>query len=139
LHRRAGSKNLIELHGNIFRNKCFKEGIPVEGVETFCDLPPRCPECGGFVRPDVVWFGENLSPGVLDSALRAAQTAEVFLSVGTSSGVQPAASLPLLALERGAMIIEINPDDTLLTPQTHFSVRAASGKVLPQLIKTIWN
>jgi len=139
LHRQAGNEKLIELHGNIFRNKCFEEGIPIDGVDNFRDFPPQCPECGGLIRPDVVWFGENLLAENLELALQVTQAAEVFLSIGTSSLVQPAASLPLLALERGAVIVQINPDDTILTPQVHFVLRGASGEILPQLVRITWN
>jgi NAD-dependent deacetylase len=139
LHRRAGSKNIIELHGNIFRNKCFNEETLIEEVEGSNDFLPRCPDCGGLVRPDVVWFGENLPPEALDKALQAAQTADAFLSVGTSSFVQPAASFPLIALESGAVIIEINPDKTQLSQKAHYSIKGPSGVVLPQLINNVWN
>jgi NAD-dependent deacetylase len=101
LHARAGSRNVIELRGSILRTKCSREGVIVES-EHNDSAPPRCPRCASFVRPDVVWFGEMLPPGALETASEAARGCEVFLSIGTSSLVYPAAALPYEALESGA-------------------------------------
>ena len=95
LHRLAGSGNILELHGNIYRNKCVKCQRIVEGdLEIDPDAIPACQSCGGKIRPDVVWFGEMLPGAVIDEAFRAAENCEIFFSVGTSALVHPAATLP---------------------------------------------
>jgi NAD-dependent deacetylase len=133
LHRRAGSTKVFELHGNILRNKCFACGRPGEAPETFDpDNLPRC-SCGGLLRPDVVWFGELLPADVLQQAWARTEACELFLSVGTSSVVQPAASLPLLARRHGAYTVEINPEPTPLSEMLDEVLRGPSGMVLPQL------
>jgi NAD-dependent deacetylase len=113
LHQRAGSRRVIELHGNITRTKCFEEDIAVTEWKETGDAPPRCPRCGGRLRPDVVWFGEALPAEAIESGLIASRRCDVFLSIGTSSLVHPAASLPFAAAERGATVVEIN---TAVTP-----------------------
>lgn len=139
LHQRAGSKSIVELHGNINRTKCFDECTLVEEYDNEDGVPPRCPNCGGLLRPDVVWFGENLSAEALKSAWDAAQTCNLFFSIGTSSLVEPAASLPYVALSSGASIIEINPDETILTQRATYVLRGPSGKILPVLIERTWS
>lgn len=125
LHFAAGSENILELHGNIRRNRCHSCGkLYPEKVESNGQIPPRC-GCGGMLRPDVVWFGEALSPSILDAAWRAALQAEIFFSVGTSGLVQPAASLSLVAKRSGAILVEINLEPTPLTPEADFFL---SGK-----------
>ena len=138
-HKQAGSKNIIELHGNINRNKCFDEGIVVDSWKDNDAIPPHCPNCGGLIRPDVVWFGENLPSVVINDAIQAAQTAEVFFSIGTSTLVHPAASLPIYAMNGGAIVVEINPDETPISQKVHYAIREPSGKVLPHLIQQVWN
>jgi NAD-dependent deacetylase len=134
LHQRAGSRNVIEIHGNITRTKCFEEDRPVDRWEPTGEVPPRCPRCGGRLRPDVVWFNEMLPRDAMERALAASRGCEVFLSIGTSGLVQPAASLPLEAIERNAVVIEINPIETPLTPRVPHSLRGAAGVVLPALL-----
>ena len=138
-HKQAGSKNIIELHGNINRNKCFDEGIVVDSWKDNDSIPPHCPNCGGLIRPDVVWFGENLPSKVINDAIHAAQTSEVFFSIGTSALVHPAASLPIYAMNGGAIVVEINPDETPISQKVHYAIREPSGKVLPHLIQQVWN
>ncbi len=133
LHQRAGSQNVIELHGNINRTKCFEEGVIVETWPPTDDVPPPCPHCGGYLRPDVVWFGENLPAAALAEASLAAQTCDVFMSIGTAGLVQPAAFLPYLALQHNAVIIEINPDETPLTAIASYVLSGPAGQVLPAL------
>ena len=133
LHERAGSREVIELHGNILRTKCSVEDTVVEDYEEG-ETPPRCPSCGAPLRPDVVWFGEMLPYEALDAASEAASVSDVFLSVGTSSLVYPAAALPFEALENGAMLVEINPGETPLTPHADYTLRGPAGEVLPQLV-----
>lgn len=138
LHQRAGSRKVIELHGNITRTKCFDEGTVVSRWEATGEPPPRCPRCGGMLRPDVVWFGEALPEAAMDAAWRASTSCDVFLSVGTSTVVYPAAALPFEALRTGATIIEINPGPTPLTDQAHYVLTGAAGTVLPELLSVVW-
>jgi len=135
LHQRAGSHEVVELHGNLMRVKCSREQVV---VSTFAEdeSPPRC-HCGAYLRPDVVWFGEMLPVDALARAEEAAEHCEVFLSIGTSAQVYPAAELPLRALSAGATVIEINPERTSLTRHAHFSLHGASGVVLPQLLERL--
>lgn len=134
LHERAGSRNVIELHGNILRSKCSLEGGIVEPVEHDESVPPHCPQCGAFLRPDVVWFGEMLPLGAFDAASGAARRCDVFLSIGTSSLVYPAAALPYEALECGATLVEVNPSETPLTRHATFVLRGFAGEVLPRFL-----
>jgi NAD-dependent protein deacetylase/lipoamidase len=138
LHQRAGSHKVLELHGNIQRLKCFQEGVVVAEDEAVQGLTPRCPYCGGLLRPDVVWFGEPLPAEALEQAKQAARVCDTFLSVGTSTLVQPAASLPWLALQHGAVVIEINPQATPLSDAATYTLRGPSGVVLPELIQAVW-
>jgi NAD-dependent deacetylase len=137
-HELVGNKNIIELHGNIFRTKCFQENVIIEISPDVEGTPPPCPRCGGQLRPDVVWFGEQLPPNALENAISAAQSADVFLSIGTSALVQPAASLPVYALQSGATLVEINPADTPLSPYAQYTFRGPSGEVLPALLDAVW-
>jgi NAD-dependent deacetylase len=136
LDQRAGSRDVIELHGNILRTRCSVEGVEVHDYEEGESLPV-CPSCGAPLRPDVVWFGEMLPPGALDAALEAARGADLFLSVGTSGLVFPAAALPHEALERGATLVEINPEETPLTPHVDYALRGTAGDVLPRLVREL--
>ena len=141
LHQRAGSGrrfDVVELHGNIQRNKCLQENRVVENWPETEDVPPRCPECGGLLRPDVVWFGEPLPAQALQAAWNAARESQVFFSVGTSSLVEPAASLPYLALQSGATVVEINPNETPLTSYATYVLRGPAGLVLPALVEAAW-
>lgn len=136
LHARAGSRSIAELHGNITRTKCFDCGRPIDARSIASKaVPPVCPRCStGRLRPDVVWFGEMLPEDALQEAMRATADCDVFLSVGTSTVVEPAASLPFLAARSGACVVEVNPDATPLTGRASFSLRGAAGVVLPALI-----
>jgi len=145
LHQRAGSTDIIPLHGAIMRSKCFAacQGEPtlidVAGLADFdpAQGPPRCPQCGAWVRPDVVWFGERLPQGALTRASRAAQAAKIMLVVGTSGVVQPAASLPFAAARCGATVIEINPIRSEITPIADVWLAGPSGEVLPLLVRAV--
>jgi len=137
LHQRAGSKGVIELHGNITRTKCFDENVVIPEWTETGEVPPRCPQCRGHLRPDVVWFGESLPEAGLNEAMRASGACDVFLSIGTSSVVHPAAMLPEIALRSGATVVEINPDETPLTANATFSLRGPSGIVLPELLRAV--
>jgi NAD-dependent deacetylase len=135
LHERAGSTEVLELHGNILRSRCLDEcGVVIGSPELLPPgEPPRCPGCGAVLRPDVVWFGEMLDPAVLDRAERAAASAEAMLVVGTSGLVYPAAGLPLLARRHGGTIVVVNPDESDLDSIAEVCVRAPAGDALPQL------
>jgi NAD-dependent deacetylase len=135
LHERAGSRSVIELHGNILRSKCSLEGEAAEPEAYDDSVPPRCPRCGALLRPDVVWFGEMLPDGTLEEASEASREADLFLSIGTSSLVFPAAGLPFEALESGATLVEINPSETPLTRHADYSLRGPAGEVLPALLR----
>jgi NAD-dependent deacetylase len=138
LHQRAGSQNVIELHGNISRVKCSIDDLLVAEWQTDADGLARCPRCNGLLRPDVVWFGEMLPRSALEASFAASENASVFFSIGTSSVVHPAASLPMLALARGGIVIEINPEETALTESATYSLRGKSGEILPELVQTVW-
>jgi NAD-dependent deacetylase len=135
LHQEAGSRNVIELHGNIRRVRCADCGVVVERWEETGERPPRCPACGGLLRPDVVWFGEYLPEGTLEAAWRAAEECDLFLSVGTSNLVEPAASLPWQAHRHGAPVIVVNTtaEGQHSGPGIHHLVGKA-GDVLPPLV-----
>lgn len=135
LHQRAGNTRVIELHGNITRVKCFREGTLISEWRDDGEVPPRCPRCGDYLRPDVVWFNESLPAGAFETAETAARECDVFLSIGTSSVVYPAAMLPEVALNSRATVIEINPDETPLTNLATFSLRGPSGVILPDLLR----
>jgi NAD-dependent deacetylase len=138
LHGRAGSRNVVELHGNIGRVKCSREDVIVENWETVAGEVPRCPKCRAFLRPDVVWFEEMLPASALAAAEAAARRCELLLVIGTSAEVYPAASLPALAREHGAVIVEINPNNTPLSTIADFVLRGPSGSVLPALVAAAW-
>lgn len=137
LHHRAGSHNVIELHGNIARIICADERVIIESWDDSGEEPPRCPHCGGLLRPDVVWFGEPLPKSALARAMAASRECEVFLVVGTSSQVYPAAELPYYALESGAVVIEINPTTTSLSTRCTATIQGPSGTVLPELLNAV--
>ncbi len=133
LHFRAGNKNVFELHGNILRNRCVVCGRKVNDVEfKKGEKIPRC-ECGGMIRPDVVWFGEMLTPEVLYASFEEAATADVYFSIGTSAVVYPAAMLPAEAKKNGAYVVEINLEPTPLSTQVDESFLGKVGEILPQL------
>lgn len=135
LHTRAGSRDVIELHGNILRTKCFAEcGVVFEAQHALPPgEPPHCPQCNSLLRPDVVWFGEMLDPAALERAERAAAAAQAILVVGTSGLVYPAAGLPLLARRHGAKVVIVNPDESELDAIADVCVRARAGAALPRL------
>lgn len=138
LHRKAGSKNVLELHGNIWRTRCTREGtIREERGSPLLTIPPLCPECGALLRPDIVWFGESLDPRVLDRAFETSQVCQAIIVIGTSSVVQPAASLPLHAARAGAKVVEINPERTPLSDEADVFIRGKAGEVLPVLDRAL--
>lgn len=133
LHPRAGSRNIIELHGNLYRARCTQERTVIAFDAPLESIPPMC-ECGAMLRPDIVWFGESLDSADMDRATHAASEADLLLIVGTSGVVYPAAGLVYVA--RGTTI-EINPDETPLTEQCDWSLQMPSSEALPQLVAAI--
>ncbi|HEY6233969.1 MAG TPA: NAD-dependent deacylase [Candidatus Elarobacter sp.] len=133
LHLRAGSRNVLELHGKLREAKCTRCDARRLFDDAF-DLDALEHDCGGMWRPDIVWFGESLPPDVLAAAFDAAGRAELMLVVGTSGIVQPAASLATKRCTR-AYVVEINPEETALTPHADRSIRARASDVLPQLAR----
>lgn len=132
LHRRAGSTDILELHGNIMRNNCMDCGH--EDFTEVKQTNPLCPVCrSGMYRPGVVWFGESLPQATLQKAFDASADCDFFLCVGSSNIVYPAASLPQVAKEEGAFLVEINPEETNLSPIFDLSLRGTAASVLPQL------
>jgi NAD-dependent deacetylase len=139
LHQLAGSANTVELHGNLQRVKCSREGtLAAAWDDDNPDEPPRCRQCGAFLRPDVVWFQEDLPRVALARAEHAARTCDAMLVIGTSTEVYPAAALPLHAHEHGSPLIEVNPNPTPLSDHAQFVLRGASGVVLPALVAAVW-
>jgi len=133
LHQQAGSTSVVELHGNIMRSTCSATGRPIEDswLESNPGRPPLSPHHPqGFARPAVVWFGELLPEGAMERAATAALECDVCFSIGTSSLVQPAASLPFIALRSGAAVIEINPTPTALSELADFSLQATAAIAL---------
>ena len=133
LHARAGSRDVIEFHGNLFDTRCFVEGCVVE-VDDEADVPV-CPGCGSQARPAVVWFGEVIPEQALQRSFAAAQDCDVFLSIGTSSLVYPAASLVEIAKRHGAVVAEINPNPTGLAAYFDHAIAGNAGAVLPELVE----
>ncbi len=134
LHAKAGSAGVILLHGDLFRVRCTKEGTSREDRHMpFPEIPPRC-GCGALLRPDVVWFGEALPVESMQQATEAANGAAVFLSIGTSALVYPAAALPEIARRNGAYLVEINVEETPLSPLADEVVLGPAAEVLPDLL-----
>lgn len=165
LHKRAGSKRVVELHGNIFEGKCrfcgkkyteeefsalwpladrkFLASITEEELKgrVFEEVEkgnlPGCVNCGEIIGPGVVWFGESLPQDALELAFDFATKSQVFFSAGTSAVVQPAASIPLYAKRAGAVLVEVNPEETPLSPYCDFVFRGSAARVLPQIVSSL--
>jgi NAD-dependent deacetylase len=130
LHRAAGSRNVLELHGSLWRVRCLRCEARSENREVpLPELPPRC-DCGGILRPEVVLFGEMLPPDVFAQASMAAASCDLFFVVGTSAVVYPAALLPVSAKQHGAFVIEVNPGPTPLTGNVDATILGRAGEVL---------
>lgn len=137
LHQRAGSRNVFELHGNITRSYCIKcytfyPDITIDENQTV----PKC-SCGGLIRPDVVWFGESLPEEELTKSTQAAEEADVYFSIGTSGNVYPAAGLPSIAKSKGAFLIEINTERTLISNYFDIVLNGKSGEILPTIVNLL--
>jgi len=130
LHARAGSRNIIELHGNLFRVRCTRERTTQDALDAFHELPPRC-DCGALLRPDVVWFGEMLPEGALETAAQAISSADLLLVIGTSGVVYPAAGL--VSLHRG-LSIEINPQPSNVCT---YAIAATAAEATPKIVEAL--
>ncbi|WP_322822252.1 NAD-dependent deacylase [Chloroflexus sp.] len=136
LHQRAGSQQVIELHGSLHRARCTVDGS-IHTTWDYDEELPQCPTCGALLRPDVVWFGEYLPPGALESAYAATLDCDVFFSIGTSGVVEPAASLPRIALARGATVLILNLEQTTTARPPLFTIYGKAGEVLPRLVDAV--
>jgi len=136
LHHCAGSKNVTELHGNIERNYCIKCKKVYNEIDLHQKSVLKC-ECGGLIRPDVVWFGETLPYNALRFAEDCAMRSDVFFTIGTSAEVYPAALLPLMAGKSGAYVVEINTKPTAISGEVDMVIEGKSGEILKQLAETI--
>ncbi|MGQ9587157.1 MAG: SIR2 family NAD-dependent protein deacylase [Thermoplasmata archaeon] len=136
MHRRAGSKSIVELHGNIWRMRCPRDNTIVEIDSPVDELPPLC-QCGGILRPDVVWFGEQLPSEAIEKAFQAASESEVMFVVGTSAVVYPAAALPALTKNAEGMVIEVNLEPTDVSMYADASFFGRAGEILPVLWQMI--
>jgi NAD-dependent deacetylase len=138
LHERAGSPHAIELHGNLWRVRCAADCGAM--ASDAWDAPPRTAlrcACGGWMRPDVVWFGEPLDADAMAAAIGAVEAAAVVLVVGTSSVVYPVAALPQIARRHHARLVEINLDETPLSADAHAVLRGPAGELLPRLERAL--
>ena len=138
LHQRSGSTNVLELHGSIIRIKCTVCDFVDNITENFESLPPKC-KCGSMLRPDVVWFGESLPQDIWQSAIKEASVCDVMVIVGTSLVVSPANTLPAYAKQSGAILIEVNPEKTVMSNDMALSIRATSVEVLPKMLSIFKN
>lgn len=138
LHQAAGSRNVVPLHGDIRRVRCAECGFHPDAWDDDAPDVPRCPSCGGLLRPDVVWFGENLPSEALSRALQVSGRAQVFLVIGTSALVQPAASLWTLCAERGGAVAEINLEPTGISQLVDYGFYGRAGEILPALVQAVW-
>jgi len=140
LHGQAGTRNLIEIHGNhrLLRCvECMQRYEPDAIAIDHDNLPPRCPECSGIVKGDTVHFGEPIPPGVLRRCYEEVERADCMLVIGTSATVYPAADMPLEVLRKGGLVIEVNPTDTEFTSLATLSLRGPAGAVLERLLQLI--
>ncbi|HXV65654.1 MAG TPA: NAD-dependent deacylase [Nitrosopumilaceae archaeon] len=139
LHQRAGSSDVLELHGSIIRLKCIKCDFKDEIRSSFHDLPPKCSKCNNILRPDVVWFGEALPQEVWSRAIIEANTCDVMVITGTSLVVSPANTLPIYAKQNNAILVEINPEQTTMSRDTDLSIRKTSANALTSLLEFFSN
>ncbi len=133
LHQLSGSINVVELHGNIMKSKCIDCNHPTSDNLNLKAGLPYCRSCGGLIRPDVVWYGEYLPMDALKKAQTAAMECDLFLSLGTSALVEPAASLPYLAKANGAFLVEINMEETPLSSQTDIFLIGQAEKIISEI------
>ncbi len=131
MHQRAGSRNVIELHGSLWRLRCPDHGVIDDVGERY--TTDHCDRCGGWLRPDIVWFCDNLDEAVVDRALTAISSCDLLVSIGTSGVVWPAAGFPVAARENGAQCVEINPEETDMSYLYETAIREPAALCLPNL------
>lgn len=147
LHERAGSSNVVHLHGSLHAPRCracgrshvLSAGMPDEPEGGRREMPPKCAHCGGRIRPGVVWFGESLPPDSWRESEAAIKTCDVLFSIGTSSLVYPAAELPRKAAANGACVIQVNPGSTELDAVADYCLKGRAGEVMPALVEAVWD
>ena len=133
LHQKAGSSNVLELHGSIVKIKCTVCDFKDELLTEFSNLPPLC-KCGNILRPDVVWFGEPLPQDVWQKAIIHANQCDLMIIAGTSLVVSPANTLPIYAKQNNAMLIEINPENTEMSSEMNITIKDTSSNALPEFV-----
>ena len=138
LHQKAGSSKVLELHGSIVKIKCTVCDFKETNNKEFSEFPPLC-KCGNILRPDVVWFGEGLPQDVWQEAIIHANNCDLMIIAGTSLVVSPANTLPMYARQNDAILVEVNPDETIMTSDMDFSIRATSAVALPELVSEFKN
>ena len=129
MHQRAGNENVLELHGSIWRVRCDRDGT----VEENFNVPledKRCPKCGDYLRPDIVWFEDGLNVEVINDAIRAVMNCDLLITIGTSAMVFPAAEIPVIAIQKQIPSIEINLESTPLTPHYQHFMQGSAGEML---------
>lgn len=136
LHQRAGSSKVSELHGSIIRIKCTVCDFQDDITSSFQKFPPKC-KCGNILRPDVVWFGEPLPQDVWSNAIKESNLCDIMIIAGTSLVVSPANTLPIYAKQNNAILIEINPEETMMSNQMDVSIRNTSSNILPKLVEYV--
>lgn len=137
LHQLSGSRNLIEMHGNLWQIRCTGCGIIEQSHDVpLKELPPRCKSCGSLGRPNVVWFGEVIPMSIIDNVLIAIEKCQVMLIVGTSGVVEPAASMGIVAKQTGKTVIEVNFESTMNSPLYDLSIIGKSGEILPMICRS---
>jgi len=136
LHQMAGSRNIVEMHGNLWQIRCTNCGNIEQNFEVpFKELPPLCKDCNSLGRPNIVWFGEMIPMPIIDKSLTSIENCQVMLIIGTSGVVEPAASMGLVAKQTGKTVIEINLETT---PNSNFydlSINGKSGEILPRIFR----
>ncbi len=137
LHERAGSKNVIKIHGNYDVMRCDNCGYKEKIGSIPMDFFPRCPKCGEYMRPDIVLFGEKLPEYELALAFDEASKADLVIVVGTSGVVMPAAIIPYIVRDKGGIIIEVNYEPSAVTNIANISLIGRAGEILPKLVETV--
>ena len=136
LHQRAGSSEVLELHGSIIKIKCTVCDFRDEIMTEFSQIPPLC-KCGNILRPDVVWFGESLPQDVWQKAMTHSSQCDLMIIAGTSLVVSPANTLPLYAKQNNAVLIEVNPQDTEMSSEMDLMIRNTSAIALPEFVSIL--
>jgi NAD-dependent deacetylase len=137
LHHRAGSHDILELHGNLDEVRCVDCAATTDRAGVALPALPKCDDCGGLLRPAVVWFGEALPQPIWESAVEAAEQCDVMLVVGTSAVVYPAAGLGQIARGHGAAVIEVNLEQTDLSGAAEIGLYGRAGEILPTLVEAV--